>query len=148
MPKSCRFVSIAAGNDHLLALTSSGRTFSHPINMKANAYGQLGFRRFDIPDRPAEAHVHAHLHHARKQVELTPKAVADPYSNASPAMRQTSQTETAPPVDDSSIHFSDKLFEVPALKGVKVSQIAAGGRSSFVRTEHGRVLRWGANEFG
>lgn len=52
------------------------------------------------------------------------------------------------PLDDSSLEFSDKLFEVPALRGIEVSQIAAGSRSSFVKTKAGRVLGWGANEFG
>jgi alpha-tubulin suppressor-like RCC1 family protein len=45
-----RITSIAAGRDHLLALTSSGRTFVHPITKNANSHGQLGFRKFDIPD--------------------------------------------------------------------------------------------------
>ena len=40
------------------------------------------------------------------------------------------------------------LFEIPALSGIRISQIAAGSRTSFVRTSDGRVLGWGANEFG
>ena len=51
-------------------------------------------------------------------------------------------------VDDNHIRFSDSLFEIPALKEVKVSQIAAGLRSSHANTDAGRVLGWGANEFG
>ena len=51
-------------------------------------------------------------------------------------------------IDDSSIHWSDRLFEVPALRGVKVQQAVAGGRSSYVLTDKGRVLSWGSNEFG
>lgn len=143
-----RFISIAAGNDHLLALTSSGRTFTHPINTKANFYGQLGYRKFDVPDRSAPPH--PHLHPARKQIELTPKSIVDPYANASPAVRSNSSPELdqLPAADESSIHWSDKLFEVPALRDVKVKQIAAGGRTSFALTEQGRVLGWGANEFG
>ncbi|KAJ3541331.1 hypothetical protein NM688_g6101 [Phlebia brevispora] len=148
-----KFVSIAAGNNHLLALTSSGRTFAHPINTKANAYGQLGFRKFDIPDRSAStSHPRPHLHHARQNVELTPKIVSDPYANASPASRPTAIPEAdqalATGDSDGNIHWSDRLFEIPSLKGVKVEQVAAGSRSSYARTEHGRVLGWGANEFG
>ncbi|KAF7796898.1 hypothetical protein EIP86_008083 [Pleurotus ostreatoroseus] len=144
------FVSIAAGQNHLLALTSSGRTFAHPINSKANVYGQLGFRKFDIPDRSASTSSRPHLHQARTNVELTPKLISDPYANTSPAARPATSpvTNQKPPSDDGSIHWSDKLFEVPALRGVKIDQIAAGNRSSFVRTEQGRVLGWGANEFG
>ncbi|KAH9952201.1 RCC1/BLIP-II [Amylocystis lapponica] len=146
-----RFVSIAAGSDHLLALTSAGRTFAHPISRSANTHGQLGFRKFDIPEHP-----HAHT---RLAVELTPKSIADPYAKASPAIRRVS----SPPSpdedtraahialagrDDADIRFSDRLFEVPALRGVHVDQIAAGARTSFVKTTAGRVLGWGANEFG
>ena len=140
-----RFVSIAAGNDHLIALTSTGRTFTHAINLSANAYGQLGYRKFDIPDREAK------LQNVRKRIELTPKTLKDPYAKSTPAIRKTSSSassDTNEGLDDSSIHFSDKLFEVPALRGVETVQIAAGGRSSFVKTKTGKVLGWGANEFG
>jgi hypothetical protein len=51
-------------------------------------------------------------------------------------------------VDDKNLKFSDKIFEVPALRGIKVVQIAACARSSFVRTDTGRVLGWGANDYG
>lgn len=139
-----RFVSISAGKDHLLALTSSGRTFAHPINLSANSHGQMGSRKFDIPDHSSITHPHA-----RQNLELTPKAVADPYAKATPAIRKNpeAQPETVQ-VDDNNVHFSDRLFEIPALKGVQVEQIATGGRSSFVRTSQGRVLGWGANEYG
>lgn len=41
------------------------------------------------------------------------------------------------------------LFEIPSLKGVDVAQAVAGTRSSYVRTKkEGRVLGFGANEFG
>lgn len=138
-------MSIAAGNDHLIALTSTGRTFTHAINLKANAHGQLGYRKFDIPDFESK------LPNARRKLELTPQSLRDPYANATPAIRRTS--DAAKPdlnegLDDRSIHFSDKLFEVPALRGVESVQIAAGGRSSFVKTKTGKVLGWGANEFG
>lgn len=133
----------------MLALTNNGRTFAHPINLRANAYGQLGTRKVDVPDHSHDGH--PHLHHIRKQFDLIPKATADPYAKSTPAIRRTSEfTEskpTGPVIDDSSIHFSDKLFEVPALTGVKVDRIAAGARSSFALSR-GRVLGWGANEFG
>ena len=130
-------------------MTNTGRTFAHPINLKANAYGQLGLRKVDIPDHAASL---THPHQERKQLELTPKTVADPFAKTTPAIRRVAQTETDVKagdtlLDDSSIHFSDRLFEIPALKGIKVEQIATGSRSSFVKTQ-GKVLGWGANEFG
>lgn len=143
-----RFVSISAGQNHLLALTSSGRTFTHPVNKNANTHGQLGLRKFDIPAPPSS------ITSPRLAVELVPRAVADPFVKASPFSR-VSLSSTSPAtssnldgVDDQKIRFSDSLFEIPALTGVKVSQIAAGGRSSFAMTDSGRVLGWGANEFG
>lgn len=141
-------MSISAGNDHLLALTSSGRTFVHPINLNANSHGQMGSRKFDVPDHSSVTHPHA-----RKTFELTPKSIADPYVKSTPAIRgKTSTSQSASNevtlLDDSSIHFSDRLFEIPALKGVQVDKIATGSRSSFVKTSQGRVLGWGANDFG
>ncbi|TFY78019.1 hypothetical protein EWM64_g5994 [Hericium alpestre] len=147
-----KFVLISAGKDHLLALTSSGRTFAHPINKNANTHGQLGFRKFDIPDPTTP------IHARRLHVQLVPNSVADPYAKSNRFARGPSSSssmtailavsENLTPVDDKNIRFCDKLFEVPALRGVRVYQIAAGGRSSFVRTDTGRVLGWGANDRG
>ncbi|KAJ3504015.1 hypothetical protein NLJ89_g8163 [Agrocybe chaxingu] len=144
------FVSIAAGQNHLLALTSKGRVFAHPINKWANYYGQLGFRKFSIPDPTAHGHIN-HQHDAHLHVELIPKSLADPFINSSRAPRAvptafTSDNLTA--VDDKNIRFCSHLFEIPVLRGVEAAQIAAGSKSSFVRTPTGRVLAWGANEHG
>ena len=140
----CRITSIAAGNDHLLALTSSGRTFVHPITKNANTHGQLGFRKFNIPDPSSATAV------SRVDVELTPRAIADPYAKSSRYARDPSPSAAAAPVDadDTNLKFSDRFFEVPALRDIRVVQIAAGARSSFVRTDTGRVLGWGANDYG
>ncbi|KAI9457802.1 RCC1/BLIP-II [Lactarius psammicola] len=145
-----RITSLAAGRDHLLALTSSGRTFVHPITKNANTHGQLGFRKFDIPD-PSSTIAAA----SRIDVELTPRAIADPYAKSSryareqsPSAAAASPTSLLPEVDDTTLNFSDRFFEVPALRGVRAVQIAAGARSSFVRTDTGRVLGWGANDYG
>ncbi|KAL4067689.1 regulator of chromosome condensation 1/beta-lactamase-inhibitor protein II [Scleroderma citrinum] len=143
------FTSIAAGRDHLLALTSAGRTYSHPVNKTANSHGQLGLRNVNLPVTPGAVGSESQT---RITVELTPKSVADPYAKASPYSRvplsSSSASETLDIVNDKHIRFSDSLFEIPALKGVMVSQIAAGSRSSHVITDAGRVLGWGANEFG
>lgn len=142
------FVAIAAGKNHLLAVTSKGRTYGLPVNKAANEYGQLGFRRFDIPD-PASRITHnaAHLH-----VELVPKSLLDPYRKSSRAIRApstgSSSNNILSNVDDTSIRFCPTIFEIPVLQGVDVAQVAAGGRSSFARTTDGRVLGWGANEYG
>lgn len=60
-----------------------------------------------------------------------------------------SEVEPSDPIDDKTADFCGHLFEVPALRGVNVQQVVAGERTSFIVTRHnGRVLGWGANEFG
>lgn len=133
-----RVVSLSAGRDHLLALTSAGRVFSHPISLLANSFGQLGYRKFDIPSPDAST---------SKRVELALDAKGSGWGRA--VRTDTSDSEPPAGIDDKSIHFCDKLFEVPALKGIAVAQALAGDRTSFVRTsEQGRVLAWGANDYG
>lgn len=144
-----RFTSIEAGQDHLLAVTSKGRAFAHPINKNANSYGQLGFRKFQIPD--PSVHYRTTVKSQLLDVELIPKSIADPYTKSSRASRPSSALTTSDNlvgVDDTSIRFCPHLFEIPVLKGVDIAQVAAGGRSSFARTSTGRVLSWGANEYG
>ncbi|EEB92048.1 hypothetical protein MPER_09498 [Moniliophthora perniciosa FA553] len=47
-----------------------------------------------------------------------------------------------------STWFCPTIFEIPSLKDIKIDQLVAGGRSSFALTNTGRVLGWGANEYG
>lgn len=123
----------------------------HPVNKNANTHGQLGLRKFDIPAVPSSTDI---VSPPRIPVELVPRAVADPFATASPFSRSaalavpSSTSTNIDGIDDQHIRFSDALFEIPSLKGIKVSQIAAGDRTSFVMTDSGRVLGWGANEFG
>ena len=134
----------------MLALTSRGRTFAYPLNMRANAHGQLGFRKFDIPDRSTPSFKTSERVHA----ELTPLAIVDPYANTTRRARQSSDgglqpiSESLKGTDDSDIRWSDRLFEIPALRGVHVARAVAGGRSNYILTDTGRVLSWGANEYG
>jgi len=143
---SCfRFISITAGDNHLLALTNKGRTFAHPVNKEANQYGQLGFRSFEISDPAA---IVLKTKPKNLKVELRPKSVSDASGRTA---RVTSPSDVATDlsdIDDSKIHWCTRLYEIPALCGVEVSQIAAGARSSFIRTAAGRVLGWGANDHG
>lgn len=133
-----RFVSVSVGDHHLLALTSSGRTFTHPLSHKANSYGQLGMRRL-------ETRIGGALH----TVDLAPDIAKDPYALSGSRGRMPPPRQTAPNVaEPKDIKGCEMLFEIPSLNGIRVSQIAAGSRTSFARTSDGRVLGWGANEFG
>lgn len=163
-------MSISAGKDHLLAVTSEGRAFAHPISKNANAYGQLGFRKLTLPSQSGPRTGSG----SRVEVELVPKAIADPFLRMSPNQRtrrdllpssaivppsspanSTTRADAAgkssvniPELEDTSLQFCDRLFEIPSLRGIKVTQAVAGARSSFVRTVEDRVLAWGANEYG
>lgn len=133
-----RFVSVSVGEHHLLALTSTGRTFAHPLSPRANSHGQLGMRHLEF-STGGVAHT----------IDLVPDVVKDPYSLSSPRGRAPAPrqiiSDAAEPKDLEGCNVS---FEIPALNGVRISQIATGSRTSFVRTSDGRVLGWGANEFG
>ncbi|KAJ6623449.1 regulator of chromosome condensation 1/beta-lactamase-inhibitor protein II [Mycena sp. CBHHK59/15] len=95
-----KFVSISAGRDHLLALTSTG-----------HSHGQLGFRP-------------------------TPTNTVNSLAGA---------VSPATGIDERDIRACTRLYELPVLKDVKVAQIAAGARSSFVRTPSGQQLGLGAS---
>ena len=133
-----RFVSVSVGEHHLLALTSTGRTFTHPLSHKANSHGQLGMRHLEFSAGGVS-----------RTVDLVPDAVKDPYALSSPRGRAQSTRQIIPNVaEPKDLEGCNVLFEIPALNGVRISQIATGSRTSFVRTSDGRVLGWGANEFG
>ncbi|KAM6500839.1 Regulator of chromosome condensation 1/beta-lactamase-inhibitor protein II [Amanita muscaria] len=136
--------SIVAGDDHLLAMTSKGRTFAHPVNKRANLCGQLGLSKVEVQQlrggKPESV-----------PVNLIPKSFVDPFKEASRIAFESpapGERDYFSNLDDKDIHFCPLLFEIPALRGIFVDQVAAGSRSSFVRTSTGRVLAWGANEHG
>jgi hypothetical protein len=82
-------------------------------------------------------------------VDLVPDVAKDPYALSSPRGRAPTPRQTIPnAVELKDLEGCNVLFEIPALNGIRISQIATGSRTSFVRTSDGRVLGWGANEFG
>ncbi|KAJ7752034.1 regulator of chromosome condensation 1/beta-lactamase-inhibitor protein II [Mycena metata] len=125
-----KFTSISAGRDHLLALTSAGRTFSCPINENANVCGQLGF---NAPNLVSPYNV--------------PKSIASSSYDAATSLGPSGQNSQGSD-DDPGIRFCTTLYEIAILKGVEMTQVTAGARSSFARTPSGKVLAWGANEHG
>ena len=85
-------------------------------------------RTFSIPLSPS----------ANSHKQLGTRQVLESAPNAAPP-------ELAPEFD---IRFATKFTEIPSLRGLPVAQVAASERTSFVRTGDGRVLGWGANEYG
>ncbi|GAA6024947.1 hypothetical protein JCM11491_001313, partial [Sporobolomyces phaffii] len=57
LSKGEKFVSLSSGQSHLLALTSSGRSFALPLCLAANNFGQLGVRKVSLltPRHPGSA---------------------------------------------------------------------------------------------
>ncbi|KAF8631424.1 hypothetical protein AX17_005101 [Amanita inopinata Kibby_2008] len=139
-----RIASIAAGDSHLLAITSKGRTFAHPIDVQANQYGQLGLRKVDVRNGLVKENEEC------LTVDLIPKSFARLVGSSHPNHKVQHETvsDELSRLDDKSIRFCPYLFEIPALKGVPIEQVAAGARNSFARTKTGQVLAWGANEYG
>ena len=82
-------------------------------------------------------------------VDLVPDVVKDPYALSSPRGRAPSPQKAMHALASAKdLRGCNLLFEIPALNGIRISQIATGSRTSFARTSDGRVLGWGANEFG
>lgn len=138
---SGRIKSIVAGDDHLLAVTSKGRAFAHPVNLHANDHGQLGMRKLEVQSDSKDGTL---------AVDLVHKPAVYPFIKASldHGPRPSDMSDEVSQLDDKSIHFFPYLFEIPVLRGVLVEQVAAGSKSSFARTNSGRVLAWGANRHG
>jgi alpha-tubulin suppressor-like RCC1 family protein len=136
-----KIVQLSAGTHHLLALTSSGRALSLALSSRANSHGQLGTRKV-----PGAA--------AGEELELVPDSILreqNPELRSAPAMvvRSPGSPKPSKPVVEDDVRFANAaLQEIPALRGIKIAQLTAGARSSLARTGDGRVLAWGANEFG
>jgi hypothetical protein len=156
-----RVVQLAAGAHHLLALTSQGRTLAHPLDSLANTHGQLAVRTVSRPAADGQGASRAAIELVPAPARMRGMRTAPPtwetlgeQANISLAPRPSVPVAEAPrppkptEADLRDIRWCDRLFEVPALRGIEVAQLAAGARSSFARTADGRVLAWGGNEYG
>ncbi|KAK4698803.1 hypothetical protein P7C70_g7468, partial [Phenoliferia sp. Uapishka_3] len=173
-----KFVSISCGNDHLLAVTSAGRSFASPINLAANRYGQLGVRRVTLlsihPSSVASGGQHvqlipdAGLNERRNILPPPPKRLDPlllPMNNSVPVMAPQLELDpvVAPPPSfdirlheeeeqhtalENDIRFSTTLHEIPALQDLPIAELVAGSKHSVARTTDGRVLGFGSNDYG
>jgi hypothetical protein len=74
-----------------------------------------------------------------------PKSQLDPFANASPFTRTSENSEG----QSESRKLVPLLYEIPSLRGISIVKAVASDRSSYVLTkEGGRILAWGANEYG
>lgn len=126
-------------------MTSSGRAFALPITLAANVYGQLGTRKVQVT--PSASLTTEPMEHTT--LELSPRVQADPYAYSSPYVRSTPASAENPSTTGSEPQLVPCLYELPSLRGVPISKVAANERSSYALTTHGgRILSWGANEYG
>lgn len=119
-----KWAGMSAGTHHLLAVTTTGRTFSLPLGPNANSHRQLGTRQ-DL---------------STLSISPSPLTTATPSTSTTIAMPR--------PAPESDPRYATTLTEIPSLTGIQIAQVAASSRTSFVRTPNGRVLGFGANEVG
>lgn len=164
-----RFTSISAGDHHLLAITSNGRTFATPVDLQANSHGQLGVKQvklmkttqesFTVPLTPtalsnAESDKSSNRELPRQLAWLADKPLSEKQSgihditNGSLTPSPDSVHLPSDLVPENAPDFCSTLHEVPALRNVKVVEVACGSRHSLFRTGAGDVLGLGANQFG
>lgn len=161
-------MSISAGKSHLLALTSAGRAFASPVSLSANHSGQLAVRRVALrlssaPDDAPLTELIPDLSVNEKRWEIPPPPakldplllphkpaqVAPTISVVEPVLPEQplSPAEVDPSISR-AIRFCTTLHEIPALRGIHISELVAGADHSLARTPEGRVLGWGANNYG
>ncbi|KAH9819678.1 regulator of chromosome condensation 1/beta-lactamase-inhibitor protein II [Melampsora americana] len=159
-----KFTSISAGDHHLLALTSKGRTFASPVDLQANSHGQLGLKQVKLNSIAKSSCI----------VPLSPLVINDtvskPMNQVTPKLPwlpdDSSKKNIKPEVTSSKvdslestisslgiqpekdIHFCTTLHEVPSLRQLNVVEAACGSSHSLIRTSTGDVLAYGSNVYG
>lgn len=163
-----KFTSISAGDHHLLALTSKGRTFASPVDLHANSHGQLGVKQVKLNTTSKQACVvplsplainnstgdamHKPINQLTPQLPWLPE---DPLKKtikpeltipkANPLESRISELGLKPEKD---INFCTTLHEIPALRQLNIVEVACGSSHSLVRTSTGDVLAYGSNVYG
>ncbi|KAG0151988.1 hypothetical protein CROQUDRAFT_103330 [Cronartium quercuum f. sp. fusiforme G11] len=163
-----KFTSISAGDHHLLAITSKGRTFASPVDFQANNHGQLGVKLVKlntlsgpstIPFNPL-AMSNEESESKDKLTKRLPPQLSWLSDTTSPIENNSNNEGTTKSVigeardiavdvvPETDVQFSTTLHEVPALRQLTAVQAVCGSRHSLVLTSTGDVLAFGANEFG
>ncbi|KAL8290644.1 hypothetical protein RQP46_002902 [Phenoliferia psychrophenolica] len=148
-----RFTSISCGLDHLLAVTSKGRAFATPINLSANKYGQLGVRHVALlslhPTTLSSGSQHVSLIpdlmlNERAPPPPPPKRIDPlllPHGNSPPAL--------APQLDLDPVVAPRPTFRAAIkLHEDEEEHSRLENDISVARTVDGKVLGFGANDYG
>jgi alpha-tubulin suppressor-like RCC1 family protein len=167
-----RFVSVDAGEHHVVARTDAGRAFAVPVDANANTHGQLGLRKVELSDGRATT-LAPDENLERRTLGGRPASATPPTSpqlltfgdrpsqsqppTPAPASPDVYQAERKgdgqAPVVAEDVNWDDvacctRLHEIPALRGVRLAEIHAGDTHTVARTVEGRLLGWGNNSFG
>lgn len=160
--KSTKFTSVAAGQHHLLALSSTGAVWGHAVSERANWTGQLA----DLTDVGGEAgvlqsqdsidwttrHREAGLQITKtvdpfiREFLPTPGQSVDPSQGLNPVPVTTARG--LQPAED--VHWSSTIHPIPVLESlhIPVTQVAASNNASYLLLANQRVLSFGSNSFG
>ena len=155
LPSGTRVTAVAAGNDHALAVTSTGQVLAWGFNR----YGELGDGTFTGPVGCACSTTPVKVK-LPKGTRVTAVAAGDDHSLALTSTGQVlawggnsygqlgDGTFTGPGTCDGEGACSTRPIMVKLPKGTKVTEVAAGFGDSVAVTSTGQVLAWGANSYG
>ncbi|WFD00535.1 hypothetical protein MYAM1_003284 [Malassezia yamatoensis] len=151
-PSKQKFVSISAGEHHLLALSQQGMVWSLPVDEYANEYGQLGYTTTTLnavcvsePNQliPIASRLEPRII-SRKKL-----ANSDVHRNDLPLVNVSTELPSDTSLLGSNeIRFATELRPVPALRDIPMAQIATGLQHSAAKSKAGRVVTWGRNTHG
>ncbi|WFD44597.1 hypothetical protein MPSI1_003265 [Malassezia psittaci] len=151
-PSKQKFVSISAGEHHLLALSQQGMVWSLPVDEYANEYGQLGYTTTTLNAMSVSEPNHLISIASRLEPKIISRkklANSDVHPKDLPLVNVSADVSSDTSLLDSDeIRFATELRPVPALRDIPMAQIATGLQHSAAKSTAGRVVTWGRNTHG
>ncbi len=135
------FVSVASGASHTLALDVNGDVFA----WGTHAEGELGEGNSGFSARTSPVRVLLPV-----GVDITQIAAGRSHSLALSATGDVYAwgADDRGQLGDGTTTNASSPLKVPLPAGVKISQVAAGGATSYALSDHGDLYAWGANDWG
>ncbi len=152
VPNDVRFLQVSAGDDYAIAIDINHRLYSWGNNEK----GQLGDTTFKSPSKPRlmGGTVYSVINREKREIKEFVQVSAGP----SHALALSSNGTVYSWGDDSSGQLGREtdglslthreLNPLPLLKGIKITQVSAGGKASLAVASDGSMYSWGDNSSG